>query len=444
MMGDRIAKHYPASVESTASATWSGLAAAAICPSLDTPPPTVDVVVPVYNEATGLEYHIRRLHEYLTTDFPFSFQITIVDNASTDSSFAIAKGIERCLSEVHALTVPGKGRGRALRHAWLASDSPALAYMDLDLSTDLRALLPLIAPLLSGHSDLAIGTRLARSSNVVRGTKREFISRCYNLILKLALRVKSSDAQCGFKAIRRDVAHDLLPLVEDNEWFFDTELIVLAERAGLRTHEVPVDWVDDPDSRVDIVPTAVADLKGIARIAARGGRHECPYGGDRRRKRGLLTTGTEPRAHGSRTAGQLWRFLAVGAMSTVAYVVLFVALESVLAATVANVVALSATAVTNTAINRRFTFGVKGRHSVVRHQLQGLAVFLAGLALTEATLTAIAVERSPNIRMLQLPALLAANLAATILRFTLFRTWVFAPREALFENQIDSTGGVTR
>ena len=151
-----------------------------------------------------------------------------------------------------------KGRGRALKQVWSASDAPVLAYMDVDLSTDLHALLPLVAPLLSGHSDLAIGTRLARGSRVVRGPKREFISRCYNLLLRGTLRRGFSDAQCGFKAIRTDVAAQLLPLVEDTGWFFDTELLVLAERAGLRIHEVPVDWVDDPDSRVDIV----ADRRG--------------------------------------------------------------------------------------------------------------------------------------------------------------------------------------
>src|SRR3981081_1150607 len=138
--------------------------------------------------------------------------------------------------------------------------------MDVDLSTDLSALMPLVAPLISGHSDLAVGSRLAASSRVVRGPKREFVSRSYNLILRGVLGARFSDAQCGFKAVRADVARQLLPLVEDTGWFFDTELLVIAQRAGLRIHEVPVDWVDDPDSRVDIVATALADLKGIVRL----------------------------------------------------------------------------------------------------------------------------------------------------------------------------------
>jgi hypothetical protein len=138
--------------------------------------------------------------------------------------------------------------------------------MDVDLSTDLAALLPLIAPLMSGHSDVAIGTRLHRDAQVTRTVKRELISRAYNRVLRLALGARFSDAQCGFKAIRGELARELVPNVADQEWFFDTELLVLAQRRGLRIHEVPVDWVEDLDSRVDIVPTALADLRGVARL----------------------------------------------------------------------------------------------------------------------------------------------------------------------------------
>jgi hypothetical protein len=138
--------------------------------------------------------------------------------------------------------------------------------MDVDLSTDLNALLPLVAPLISGHSDVAIGSRLGRGARVRRGLKRELISRCYNALLHIALGTRFSDAQCGFKAVRADTARRLMPRVENRSWFFDTELLVLAQRAGLRIHEVPVDWDDDPDSRVSIVPTALEDLAGIWRL----------------------------------------------------------------------------------------------------------------------------------------------------------------------------------
>jgi glycosyltransferase involved in cell wall biosynthesis len=228
--------------------------------------PVLDVVVPVYNEQADLDNSIRRLRAYLVAVLPFSFRITIADNASTDETPMIAGRLACELPEVTAVYLARKGRGRALKSAWLNSDADVLAYMDVDLSTDLAALLPLVAPLISGHSDLAIGSRLRRGSRVVRGPKREFISRSYNLILRATLGAKFSDAQCGFKAIRADVAHQLLPLVQDTGWFFDTELLVLAEKSGLRTHEVAVDWVDDPDSKVDIVATAKADLRGIARM----------------------------------------------------------------------------------------------------------------------------------------------------------------------------------
>jgi glycosyltransferase involved in cell wall biosynthesis len=227
---------------------------------------TLDVVIPVYNEQHTLERCVSTLHAFLVRSFPYDFSITVADNASTDTTLAVAGRLAARHPEVRVLHLAEKGRGRALRAAWSASDADVLSYMDVDLSTDLGGLFPLVAPLISGHSDVAIGSRLARGSRVTRGPKRELISRGYNLILRTALGVRFSDAQCGFKAIRRETALSLLPLVKDTGWFFDTELLVLAERAGLRIHEVPVDWVDDPDSRVDIVSTAIADLKGVARM----------------------------------------------------------------------------------------------------------------------------------------------------------------------------------
>jgi len=209
---------------------------------------------------------VRRLDEYLTTHFPFPAAITIADNASTDTTLAVAQGLAQELPRVRVLHLDAKGRGRALRAAWLQSDAQIVTYMDVDLSTDLNALLPLVAPLVSGHSDLAIGSRLAYGARVKRGPKREFISRAYMLVLRLALGARFSDAQCGFKAVRTSVAKQLVPDIKDEGWFFDTELLILAQRAGRRVHEVPVDWTDDPDSRVAIVRTAVEDLKGVWRL----------------------------------------------------------------------------------------------------------------------------------------------------------------------------------
>jgi glycosyltransferase involved in cell wall biosynthesis len=226
----------------------------------------VEIVVPVYDEKRVLEASTRRLHAFLSSGFPFSWRIVIADNGSTDGTLAVARRLIYELGGVEALRVRERGRGRALHTAWLASDARVLCYMDVDLSTDLGALLPLVAPLMSGHSDLAIGTRLHRDARVQRSLKRELISRSYNRLLRIVLQARFSDAQCGFKAIRADAARELLPRVRDREWFFDTELLILAQRRGMRIHEVPVDWIEDSDSRVRIVSTALADLRGVARL----------------------------------------------------------------------------------------------------------------------------------------------------------------------------------
>ncbi len=383
-------------------------------------PTVLDVVVPVHNEEHDLERSVRRLHDYLVAHFPYTFRITIADNASTDATLDIARKLSDELPEVTVVRLEQKGRGRALHHVWLASEAHVLSYMDVDLSTDLAALLPLVAPLVSGHSDLAIGTRLARSSRVARGPKREVISRCYNLILRTALSAKFSDAQCGFKAIRADRARQLLPLVEDTGWFFDTELLVLAERVGLRIHEVPVDWVDDPDSRVDIVATAVEDLKGIVRIGRALGSGRLPLAALRDR------AAVEPAvpAAGS-LIQQLLRFAVVGVFCTAAYVLMYVLLRDVMPALWANATALLATAVVNTALNRRVTFGVRGPAGQLRHQARGLAVFGLGLGLATGSLLLLGQLDPGASPWVELSVLVTANVFATVLRFLLFRAWVF-------------------
>jgi putative flippase GtrA len=286
----------------------------------------------------------------------------------------------------------------------------------VDLSTDLAALLPLVAPLVSGHSDLAIGTRLARGSRTVRGLKREVISRGYNLILRGSLRARFSDAQCGFKAVRKDVARQLLPLVEDQSWFFDTELLVLAQRSGLRIHEVPVDWVDDPDSRVDIVATAIEDLRGVARVGSALVRGRLPLEQIR------TELGRPP--VGAGLLGQALRFAGVGVISTLAYLVLYAALRGPAGSQVANFLALLLTALGNTAANRRLTFGVRGRADAVKQQGQGLVVFGVGLTLTSGSLGLLHALAAPPVGV-ELGVLVSANLVATAVRFVLLRRWVF-------------------
>jgi putative flippase GtrA len=273
----------------------------------------------------------------------------------------------------------------------------------------------------SGHSDVAIGTRLARGARVVRGSRREVISRCYNLLLQVIMDVGFTDAQCGFKAIRTDKARLLLPLTQDNAFFFDTELLILAERAGLRIHEVPVDWIDDPDSRVNIYATATGDLRGIARMswAIMRGTLEAPAGPGAIRMSYAI----------KRLPGQVLRFLGIGVVSLLAYVVLYLLLRTVLSAQAANAVSLFVTAVANTAGNRRITFGIRGRAHAIRHQLEGLIAFGVGLAVTSAALAASHAGAPQLSRTDEITVLIGANLLASMVRFALYRSWVFRPRQ---------------
>jgi putative flippase GtrA len=303
---------------------------------------------------------------------------------------------------------------------WAASDAEVVAYMDVDLSTGLEAFLPLVAPLMSGHSDLAIGSRLAKGAAVVRGPKREFISRTYNFMLRAAMAAKFSDAQCGFKAGRTEIVQKLLPGVADEAWFFDTELLLLAERSGLRIHEVPVDWIDDPDSRVDIVKTATDDMKGMWRVTkqAVSGRFHPPVPA-----RALADV--EPPS-GMRY--QLPSFAIIGVLSTIAYLVLYSVLRTTMPSYAANTVALAATAVANTAANRRYTFGMRGSADLLLHQIKGGVAFLIGLALTNGALLALHVTLKAPHHWVELTVLIAANLLSTVTRFLLMRAWVFRRR----------------
>ena len=389
--------------------------------------PRVEIVVPVKNEENDLGPNIRRLREFLDTAFPFPAEVCIADNGSTDATYEIGALLAAELPGVRVVRLEQSGRGRALKQVWSASTAEVLAYMDVDLSTNLNALLPLVAPLLAGHSDVAIGTRLAKSSRVVRRPKREFISRSYNLLLRATLSAHFSDAQCGFKAIRADVAQGLLPLVQDTSWFFDTELLVLAEKAGLRIHEVPVDWVDDLDSRVAIAKTVGEDLRGIARLMR-----------SRVDLEPIRQQYGRPRILDPRTAmaARVLRFCAVGVLSTAAYALLYLVLRQGMPAQVANLLALLITAVGNTTLNRRITFGVRGVEGRWRHQLRGLVTFGIGWSLTVASLWLLHTAVSAPHQAVEITVLTIANLAATVVRFSLFQTWVFdddAPTLPTFE-----------
>jgi hypothetical protein len=347
----------------------------------------VEIVVPVYNERADLALGITRLRAYLDDRFPFTAMVTIVDNASTDGTDALARALAAELPDVRVVRLEQKGRGRAIRSVWGSSDAAVVAYMDVDLSTDLDALLPLVAPLVSGHSDVAIGSRLATGAHVVRGPKRELLSRGYNLLLRALLRNRFTDAQCGFKAMRSDVARRLLPQVQDDAWFFDTELLVLAERAGLRIHEVPVDWVDDPDSRVDIARTVAEDLKGVWRLW----RHP---------------SAVDPAGW---RAGELGRTAGVGAFSTAALVLLFLLLRPTFGPFAANALALGLCALANLAVHRRLA-PAGGRPAPTAALVATAAAVGANLVISTVLLAA-AVWLAPG----SVPAMVAALLTASAL-----------------------------
>ena len=238
---------------------------------------SVDIVIPVYNEEHVLTDSVATLRKFLAEGFAHQYRIVVADNASTDGTLAVAQRLAEEHTDVACLHVPQKGRGRALRAAWLDSPADIVCYMDVDLSTDLEAFPPLIESIASEGYDVATGSRLAREADIRRSLRREAISRGYNVMIKGLFFTRFSDAQCGFKAASRRAVQNLVPLIENNEWFFDTELLILAEKAGYRLKEVPVRWLEDPDSRVNVPRTVWEDVRGLLRL-----RWKRPWRGLRR------------------------------------------------------------------------------------------------------------------------------------------------------------------
>jgi glycosyltransferase involved in cell wall biosynthesis len=372
--------------------------------------PVVEITVPVYNEEHVLADSVAELHAYLVDHFPFRWRILIADNASTDETLPVARRLAERYDEVDVLHLDQKGRGRALRAAWSTSDADVVAYLDVDLSTGLPALLPLVAPLVSGHSDLAVGSRLSSGSAVARGPKRELISRCYNLLLRMIFAVRFRDAQCGFKAVRASVARRLLPAVRDDEWFFDTELLLLAEHNGLRVHEVPVDWIDDPDSRVNVRATAMGDLRGVRRMMwtfLRGG--------------GNVDLGPDEREPLRDDFGrQAVTFGLIGTFSTLVSLALFLALRDELGAVAANFVGFSLTTIGNFWAHRRFTFQRRGAEGRWWHVLGSVTLYVFSLALATVGLVALGGRVGVEVAVLVLTWGVAA-----VVRFVLLRSWVY-------------------
>lgn len=226
------------------------------------------IVIPVLNEEDDLPRCVDKLSSYCETQMnDYDWSLCIADNGSTDNTQKISMELSETIARVTYMREDKRGRGRAIKRAWSEFDADVFAYMDVDLSTGLEALPKAISMVQSGLCDIAIGSRLVTGSQVVgRSLRRGFISRCYSMLFRSLFLVSFRDAQCGFKAISSHSVRRLLPTIVDNGWFFDTELLVIAEKSGYKVREIPVVWTDDPHSKVNIFSTAWKDLKGLLRL----------------------------------------------------------------------------------------------------------------------------------------------------------------------------------
>ena len=386
---------------------------------------TVDIVIPVLNEERALPGCVRTLTAFLTESFPLPWRVTIMDNGSTDGTWPIAEALAAEFEQVHAGRLATAGRGAALKAAWRDSPADIVTYMDVDLSTGLGALFPMVASLASGHSEIAVGTRLSRGARIQRSLKREVISRGYNALLRFGFGVGFSDAQCGFKAARTDVVRPLLDRVEDDAWFFDTELLLLAEHNGLRVHEVPVDWVEDLDSRVRVLKTAVDDLKGLARLAWSMSRGRAVVEVPRPAEPAPTHPDAVVAAPRAAALATFVSFAVVGAFTTLLYAMLYLPLREFLSPVTANLAALILTAVVNTEANRRWTFDRRGGKRTGLHARAGL-MFLANYALTTMAVLGLHALVPAAGRLLEVSAVVATYGVLTLTRFLALDHWVFA------------------
>ncbi|ROP34969.1 GtrA-like protein [Saccharothrix texasensis] len=389
---------------------------------------TVDIAIPVLNEEHALPGCIAVLHEYLADRMPFAWTITIVDNASTDGTRQAAERLAEQWPRVRLMSLGQRGKGNAVRAAWSSSEASVVAYMDVDLSTGLDALIPLVASVAAGHSDIAIGSRLAPGARTVRDPKREVISRGYNALVRLTHGAQFRDAQCGFKAASAEVIRPLLRRVEDDTWFFDTELLLLAEHNGLRVLEVPVDWVEDVDSRVKVAGVAATNVRGLIRIA-RAKLSGAADVAELPQRPEPQPTHPDAVLSGRDISGlrRLVSFGLIGFVATMITLGLYTIFRTWWPPLVANVAAVTLSVLFNTEANRRATFRDRS-HPAGRVHVQSFVVFGLYCGFTSGALLALhAVADQPS-RSVELLVLLVASAIGTLGRFVLLSTWVFRSR----------------
>ncbi|MSQ08001.1 MAG: glycosyltransferase family 2 protein [Dehalococcoidia bacterium] len=230
-------------------------------------PVSVEIVIPVLNEEDALPVAVGRLGEFIKAHPGRDWRIKVADNGSTDRTQEVARDLAAGRSDMSVTHLTQRGRGRALKQAWGESTADIRCYMDVDLSTDLKHLPQLVDAIADHGYDIAIGSRLSNGAEVVgRTVKREITSRGYSCLIRGMFFTPFRDAQCGFKAVSAQAAKTLVPLVVNNNWFFDTELLLIGLRNGWKIKEIPVHWEDDPTSRVKIIQTAWEDVKGLVRL----------------------------------------------------------------------------------------------------------------------------------------------------------------------------------
>ncbi|WP_327087618.1 bifunctional glycosyltransferase family 2/GtrA family protein [Nonomuraea sp. NBC_01738] len=373
--------------------------------------PVADIAIPVYNEEKVLPGTVDTLCAFLAERFPLPWRVTIVDNGSTDTTREVAWALAEKYPQVHVLCVDRRGKGAAVKEAWRQSPADVVAFMDADLSTGLDALWVLVATVTSGHSEIAIGTRLSGGARIHRALRRELISRGYNALLRVLFGARFSDAACGFKAARAVVVRPLLDKVEDDHWFFDTELLLLAQHNGARIREIPVDWVEDPDSSVNLWHTALSDLRGLRRLS---------------RSMAVGTARVElppiPPLPPSPPERKVVSFALVGLLSTVVHVLLYCLARQAFPVAAANLAALAATMVVNTEAHRRWTFN-RAIHPVRRVHLRSMLVFLLNYLVTTGFILALPVTSLAG----ECLALMAGAFSIALIRYFLLNRWTFRP-----------------
>ncbi|MBB0242803.1 glycosyltransferase [Streptomyces alkaliphilus] len=387
---------------------------------------TIEIVVPAHNEERALPGCLRTLHARLRDELPYPWHITVVDNASTDRTLEVARELAAELPRVRVVHLDRKGKGLAVRTVWGSSEADIVAYMDVDLSTGLDGFLPLIAPLVSGHSDLAIGSRLAPGARTLRGLRREFVSRSYNALIRFTHGVRFSDGQCGFKAARTRVIRPLLEVARDDRFFFDTELLLLADHNGLRVHEVAVDWVEDVDTRVNIMGTAMRNVLGLwrmARLKATGRARAAvtPRPGPVAEHPNAVL---RPRAERGVLTREVGYFLAIGLASTIGHALLYWLLRFWWSPPAANLVALVALTVLNTEAHRRLTF--RGAPAgPVRAHVGSVVLFVLGYAMTTSAVLCFRHLADEPSHLAEVVTLAAASAVVTVVRFLALKLVVF-------------------